>query len=205
MSTDTVFSVGPQDRQRSHRKWCTPSRGWANGQWCRSRAPGSLPRKSPPPDLRVVLQLSHPPFPIGQPRAKRRYTCLSCTHTEVDRFVVAKAVVEASDLQRRLQQVQAEQQYHASTHKGTTRGSYKKKPWADWCPPGNNSNHPGPTRKQQQPSRAHQQINVTAQNPPRTSTRKQQQGALYQNFPSFLRSSTKIYPSYFWPSQKKPL
>ena len=39
-----------------------------------------------------------------------------------------KAVVEASDLQRRLQQ--AAQQYHASTHKGKTTGSYKNKPWA---------------------------------------------------------------------------
>ena len=58
------------------------------------------------------------------------YTCLPCPHADMDRFVVPKAVVEASEVQRRLQQ--AAQQYHASQCKGKTRESYKKKEWADW-------------------------------------------------------------------------
>ena len=56
------------------------------------------------------------------------FICFSCTHTDMDRFLVPKAVVEASDLQNCLQQ--AAQQYHAAKHKGKTRGSYNKKPWA---------------------------------------------------------------------------
>ena len=42
-------------------------------------------------------------------------------------------------------------------------------------------------------------MSLTAQ----PSTMMQQQGASYQIFPSFLRSSTKIPPPQFWPAKKK--
>ena len=42
-------------------------------------------------------------------------------------------------------------------------------------------------------------MSLTAQ----PSTRMQQQGALYQIFPSFLRSSTKFPHPQFWPAKKK--
>ena len=65
---------------------------------------------------------------MPMPQEPGTFICFSCTHADMDRFLVPKAVVEASDLQKRLQQ--AAQQYHAAKHKGKTRGSYNKKPWA---------------------------------------------------------------------------
>ena len=52
---------------------------------------------------------------MSMPQEPGTFICFSCTHTDMDRFLVPKAVVEASDLQKRLQQ--AAQQYHAVKHK----------------------------------------------------------------------------------------
>ena len=70
-----------------------------------------------PPLLRVVMQLSPPPPHTGQPMTKLLCTCFSFTHADRDRFLLPKAVVEASDLQRCLQQ--AAQQRNSTTHQHT--------------------------------------------------------------------------------------
>ena len=67
---------------------------------------------------------------MSMPQEPGTFICFSYTHADMDRFLVPKAVAEASDLQKRLQQTA--QQYHAAKHKGKTRGSYNKKPWAHW-------------------------------------------------------------------------
>ena len=157
MSTDTAFSVRPQDRRCSQQK---ESRGQMDSgpagavrslhtgkptgvavSQCTAQFQTQLRVRSALDSSATSRGPATPPPPVPP----------SQTHADMERFVVPKAIVEGSDLQQR---------------NGTAH---------------HRNSHPEATGKYQQPS-----------------TKKQRQGALYQIFPSFLRTSSPP------PSPKSP-
>ena len=164
MSTDTAFSVGPQDRRCSQQK----EKLWADGQWSsggcaqsshhclfqptvivphahwEAYGRGNLPLHNPVSDSTNPDYLSDPPT--------RKQQQPSRGHQEI----TATIQRPPGNISNHPEAIRKQQQ-PSRGHQEITAAIQR--------PPGNISNHPEPIRKEQQPSRGHQEISATIQSP----------------------------------------